>query len=408
MYLKLSFRNAKRSVNNYLLYITTMIILLAIMEAADCMAIAGSRQDGFQTAALPFLIAVILVVLVGYINSFMLKQRSVELAGYSLLGMDKSRLSCLLLGEFFIIGAGCFIIGVLLGMILYAMLCSAFLKDSCPGGAFWGQSILQTFLHFLFVELLSALWLRHSMGRLEIRELMTEKTCSQSPGDMRQYRKWGLLLVYSFTILAVFLCMILFLPEEKSVLPIALIAIPLLLSIFAFYQWLFRFLYMKRMNQADSLYLNNRLYLISQLTSMSKTAALMNGVFCVCLLFSVMSFLFGALMLQPDIPVFNKERWQYMGLLQISLCMVFIVIYFTTLSLQQIIALKNEAKNFRILYWSGKTSGELKALLRVQTAARLAMPVVMCLILLVPGLPLINRRLLSVFLPYLLFYRIWH
>lgn len=226
---------------------------------------------------------------------------------------------------------------------------------------------------------------------------------------MKQYRKWGILLVCSFTILAVFLCMILFLPEEKSVLPIALIAIPLLLSIFAFYQWLFRFLYMKRMNQADSLYLNNRLYLISQLTSMSKTAALMNGVFCVCLLFSVISFLFGALMLQPDIPVFNKERWQYMGLLQISLCMVFIVIYFTTLSLQQIIALKNEAKNFRILYWSGKTSGELKALLRVQTAARLAMPVVMCLILLVPGLPLIiNRRLLSVFLPYLLFYRIWH
>lgn len=180
MYLKLSFRNAKRSVNNYLLYITTMIILLAIMEAADCMAIAGSRQDGFQTAALPFLIAVILVVLVGYINSFMLKQRSVELAGYSLLGMDKSRLSCLLLGEFFIIGAGCFIIGVLPGMILYTMLCSAFFKDSCPGGAFWGQSILQTFFHFLFVELLSALWLRHSMGRLEIRELMTEKHAARA------------------------------------------------------------------------------------------------------------------------------------------------------------------------------------------------------------------------------------
>lgn len=91
MYFKLSIRNAKRSIVNYLLYCTTMTILLSIMEVSNCIAIVG-KLVGFQTISLPILITLLLVILVGYIDSFMLKQRAKEFANYLLLGMEKKQI----------------------------------------------------------------------------------------------------------------------------------------------------------------------------------------------------------------------------------------------------------------------------------------------------------------------------
>lgn len=93
MYLKLAFGNAKRSAFDYLLYIFTMIILVSIMCVSNCIAVSGQMQLGFGTASLPLLIVLIMVVLIAYINTFMMKQRAKEFATYSLLGMDKNKLS---------------------------------------------------------------------------------------------------------------------------------------------------------------------------------------------------------------------------------------------------------------------------------------------------------------------------
>ena len=81
MYFKLSIRNAKRSIVNYLLYITTMTILLSTMEVSNCIAIVG-KQVGFQTISLPLLITIIQAILVGYIDDFILRQRAKEFANY--------------------------------------------------------------------------------------------------------------------------------------------------------------------------------------------------------------------------------------------------------------------------------------------------------------------------------------
>ena len=85
MYLKLAIRNAKRSVMDYLLYITSMIILLTIMQISNCIAVMGKMQAGLHTTSLPVLITIILVVLVEYMNRFMLKQRAKEFSNYLLL-----------------------------------------------------------------------------------------------------------------------------------------------------------------------------------------------------------------------------------------------------------------------------------------------------------------------------------
>lgn len=88
MYLKLSIRNARRSFVNYLLYVAAMTVMLAIIEVSNCISIVGEAA-GFQVISLPLLIAAIQIVLVGYMDTFILRQRAKEFASYLLLGMEK-------------------------------------------------------------------------------------------------------------------------------------------------------------------------------------------------------------------------------------------------------------------------------------------------------------------------------
>ena len=327
MYFKLSIRNAKRSIVNYLLYITTMTILLSIMEVSNCIAIVG-KQVGFQTISLPILITLLLVLLVGYIDSFMLKQRAKEFANYLLLGMEKSKLSFMFLCEFLIIGIACFIAGVLIGFGIYAALCIAVLhKENEMNLSLFGWSILQTFFYFCLVECLCAFCKKHVIDKLQIQELIYEKDRNQKISDGNAYKRWGIVFLIDLVCLTGLLCAIVFLPKYIAFPILSIIAIPLLSSIFIFYKWLFGYLYAIRQEQPSSLYHKNRLYMIGQITSSLKTSAIINIILCICLLFSAMSFFCGVIMLQPSIHIFNTDSQQWMGVLQISLCLIFIVIY---------------------------------------------------------------------------------
>lgn len=124
MYIKLAFRNAKRSVLDYMLYISTMTILISVICVSNCIAIFGNMQIGFQTVSLPLLIILIMVALVNYINTFMMKQRAKEFASYLLLGMEKSKLSQMFLLEFCFIGVVCLFLGGLIGTGVYLIVFS--------------------------------------------------------------------------------------------------------------------------------------------------------------------------------------------------------------------------------------------------------------------------------------------
>ena len=64
IYFKLSVRNAKRSFANYLLYILTTTILLAVTEVSNCISVVGNTV-GMQTVSLPLLTAIVLIILMG-------------------------------------------------------------------------------------------------------------------------------------------------------------------------------------------------------------------------------------------------------------------------------------------------------------------------------------------------------
>ena len=396
IYLKLSIRNAKRSFINYLLYVTAMTVLLAMIEVSNCIAIIGELA-GFQVISLPLLIAAIQTVLVGYIDTFMLKQRAKEFANYLLLGMGKKRLTRLFLCEVLLIGFCCYLAGTAIGFAIYGFwYFREPLHEMEHYGALYGKSMFYTLVFFCLIETVCSIRLKGRLYKLQIRELMYERNRNQNVKNTKKNKKWGIVFFLCFLCVIGCVCGIVFLPEVYMVYPVSVVAIPLLISVFAFYKWAFGCLYAQRRMKSVKIYQKDILYITASITSSFKTSALVNTIFCICFLFSACSFLTGMLMLQPEIQLFDTSARQWMGTSQICICIVFLVIYFSILSLQQIIEARQNAKSNHVMRCMGKSNKQIKRLVNQQAAIKLAFPMVMALLVILFCIPLLNGKMNSI------------
>ncbi|WP_330699320.1 FtsX-like permease family protein, partial [uncultured Acetatifactor sp.] len=153
------------------------------------------------------------------------------------------------------------------------------------------------------------------------------------------------------------------------------------------------YLYAYRRMKSVRIYQKDRLYITANLTSNFKTAAMVNAVFCICFLFSGASFVTGILILQPEFQLFDTAMRQWMGTAQISICIVFLVIYFSILSLQQIIELRQNAKSNRIMRCMGKSDKQIARLVNQQIAIKLSSPMIMALLIILFCIPLLNGKM---------------
>lgn len=406
MYLKLAVRNARRSVMDYLLYMVTMIVLLSIIYISNCIALWGNIQAKFQTASLPLLIVLIMVFLMSYINNFMIKQRAKEFATYLLLGMKKEKLAAMFACEIAVIGLICFAAGILLGILSYDF-CFCYLGglgDEGFSAEIIGKSILYSFGYFCIIELLSMFRMRQTVYKLQISQLMKEQRRNQ-PLNIRRKTFWLCLFAVSISASWIMVCGIVFLPDDIGYPFISIISIPIVGCVLAFYKWLYAVLSSIRIKAPASLYEGNRLYWIAEMTSGSKTSAALNSIFSLCLLSAASSFLFGAILLRGDIRVFTETAQKWMAFLQMSICIIFMVIYFSILSLLQIVEWRRQGKDIKVLRYMGKTQNALKRLMRDQILVKLFIPTIMCFVLIFSMAPAVNlrvNRLCSAAMPNLL------
>lgn len=225
-------------------------------------------------------------------------------------------------------------------------------------------------------------------------QLMQEKQRNQ-PLSAGKKSFWGWMLMISFFGYLALLFGISFMPDEIMSVSVSLISLPMLVCVFSFYRWLYAFIAHLRLSQADALYQGNRLYQIAEMTSGGETSANLNTIFCICFIFSACSFVFGTFLLNPNIYIFEKTKQQWMGFLQVSICIIFLIIYFSVLSLLQIIDLKRENRNIRLLFHIGKKQSNLKYLICIQVLIKLFMPILMSFIILCTATPFVNCKMNS-------------
>ena len=82
---------------------TSLTVLTGVMTLAQMAAALGDRA-GLETASLPLLVGLILVVLLRYVSRFILRQRAQEFALYLLMGMERRHLAWMFFLEFFLLG----------------------------------------------------------------------------------------------------------------------------------------------------------------------------------------------------------------------------------------------------------------------------------------------------------------
>lgn len=260
-------------------------------------------------------------------------------------------------------------------------------------GFLYGKSMFYTFLFFCLIEIVCSFRLKQRLDKLQIRELMYERNRNQGTKNAGSYKKWGIIFFLCFVCLIGCVCGIVFLPEIYIVYPVSVVAIPLLMSVFAFYKWVFGYLYAYRRMKSVGIYQKDRLYIMGNVTSNFKTAAMVNAIFCICFLFSGCSFVAGILILQPEFQLFDTAMRQWMGTSQISICIVFLVIYFSILSLQQIIEIRQNSKSNQIMCCMGKSYKQIERLVNQQIAIKLTSPMIMALLIILFCLPLLNGKM---------------
>lgn len=133
MYAKLVYRNAKRSAKDYLIYIVTLTICVTLFHAF--LSISSSYyqpdigtayeitafSDGIKLAVCA--ITLLLLFLIRYVNSYMLRRKQKEFAVQSIMGMEQKTIGWLFFAETFLMGAISIAIGIALGV-----LCSQFMS----------------------------------------------------------------------------------------------------------------------------------------------------------------------------------------------------------------------------------------------------------------------------------------
>lgn len=143
MYLKLAYQNAKRSAKDYLIYIVTMTICVALFYALLSITSRyyqpdiGTEyeftlvSDGMKIEVCA--ITLLLLFLIRYVNNYMLKRKQKEFAIQAVMGMEQKTIAWIFFAETFFMGAVSIFIGILAGVFcsqfITGMLLSTYGKD---------------------------------------------------------------------------------------------------------------------------------------------------------------------------------------------------------------------------------------------------------------------------------------
>lgn len=127
MYAKLAIGNAKKSIKDYLIYFITITICVSLFYAITSLSSSSYElitEDSYNFKALKlvlqystYIITAILILLVAYVNKYMIRRRQREFATYVLLGSEQKSVALMFFIETLVIGVLAIIAGVFVGTL---------------------------------------------------------------------------------------------------------------------------------------------------------------------------------------------------------------------------------------------------------------------------------------------------
>lgn len=127
MYAKLALSNARKSIRDYVIYFVTLIICVSMFYAF--LSLSSSKyelitEDTYNFEYLKimlkyttYIITGLLILLIGYVNKYMIKRRKREFATYILLGIPQRNVAYMFFIEALVIGMISIVFGIFLGTL---------------------------------------------------------------------------------------------------------------------------------------------------------------------------------------------------------------------------------------------------------------------------------------------------
>ena len=238
MYAKLVLRNARRSIQDYLVYILTMTICVTLFYSF--LSISSNYynpdigaeydftmlSDGMKLAICA--VTLFLLFLIRFVNNYMLRRRQREFALQSIMGMEQRTIGRLFFAETFLMGlvsiaAGIFL-GVFCSQFITAMLLTSYGKQYEITWTLFPDTVLLTVAFFVLSFLVVGLSNTRAIRKMKIIDMLT---ADRENGPELRKSRWIWVLVIFFEVFSVWMCVtgvqkVLFYWDSRFALPVQL------------------------------------------------------------------------------------------------------------------------------------------------------------------------------------------
>lgn len=217
MYAKLIFKNARRSIKDYLIYLVTMTICVTLFYSF--LSISSAYYHPQIKAAYDFtilgdsmklsicILTLLLLFLIRYVNHYMLAQRQKEFAIQAVMGMEQQTIGWLFFAETLCMGALSIVTGIFLGMagsqFITAMLLSDYGEDYQFTWMLFPDTLMLTVGFFTCCFLLVGIFNIRFIRRIKIIDMLAAQ--HQNGPALRNSRFMHILLLLYLLLLALML-----------------------------------------------------------------------------------------------------------------------------------------------------------------------------------------------------------
>ena len=163
MYAKLARSNAKKSIKDYMIYFITITICVSLFYAITSLSSSSYElitEESYNFQALnlilkyaTYVITAILILLVAYVNKYMIRRRKREFATYVLLGAEQKSVALMFFVETLVIGVLAIISGIFVGTLFSQAITAIVLVSAQQEVVFslrlYMDTVLITFVFFI-------------------------------------------------------------------------------------------------------------------------------------------------------------------------------------------------------------------------------------------------------------------
>ena len=326
MYAKLAKINAKKSIKDYLIYFITITICVSLFYAITSLSSSSyefitEESYNFRTLQLilkysTYVITAILILLIAYVNKYMIRRRQREFATYILLGAEQKSIAFMFFIETLIIGTLAIIAGIFVGTLFSQAITALVLVSVNQEVVFtlrlYMDTVVITFIFFIAMFCIIGLYNVSVLNKIKLIDML-----NASKQVEFQFRRSGKVygVIFGLSILLYIVCVYCTFKlinteidySIKSLTYIGISLVSFIIGTFAlFYSISYILIYLKG-KCINFKYEGTNLFLIGSIVSKIKTAPILMATIAMTFLGAMISFIMTLAMAQWSLGYLNMR-----------------------------------------------------------------------------------------------------